>query len=208
LDPARPLVNSYGSKLFRLGRDDAHVVQVIHSNAGFLGEMGLVGHADFCLNGGRLQPGCKGHTMRIARCSHFKSCCYYAASVRRQMRLVAVPCDTSCPKEPGRWGLQSDRRSMLLTEDTPSTGCAPGTARVPPRCAPLAYSAPPRREPASFAPPHATTERARHVDTTASSSNSPVADNNKYSYTPVHDFSTQSKPSSNMMLTLHLSVLA
>ncbi|KAL4712693.1 hypothetical protein ACJJTC_007990 [Scirpophaga incertulas] len=45
-----------------------------------------------------------------------------------------------------------------------------GTARVPPRSALLAYSAPPRREPASFAPPHATTERARHVDTTASSS--------------------------------------
>ncbi|KAL4705585.1 hypothetical protein ACJJTC_004462 [Scirpophaga incertulas] len=77
------------------------------------------------------------------------------------------------------------------------SGRAPGTARDPPRCAPLAYSAPPRREPASFAPPHATTERARHVDTTASSSNSPVADNNKYSYTPVHDFSTQSiQPSS------------
>ncbi|RVE49156.1 hypothetical protein evm_006163 [Chilo suppressalis] len=121
LDPARPLVNAYGSKLFRLSRDDAHVVQVIHSNAGFLGESGLVGHADFCVNGGKLQPGCKGHFMRIARCSHFKSCCFYAASVRRQLRLVAVPCDTSCPKEPGRWGLRSDRRSILLREDTPHT---------------------------------------------------------------------------------------
>lgn len=64
LDPARPLVNAYGSNLFRLGRDDAHVVHVIHTNAGFLGETGLVGHADFCVNGGRLQPGCKGHMMR------------------------------------------------------------------------------------------------------------------------------------------------
>lgn len=67
LDPARPLVTNYGSSLFRLGRDDAYVVHVIHTNAGFLGETGLVGHADFCVNGGRLQPGCKGHMMRKMR---------------------------------------------------------------------------------------------------------------------------------------------
>lgn len=65
LDPARPLVNAYGSSLFRLGRDDAHVVHVVHTNAGFLGETGMVGTADFCVNGGRLQPGCKGHNMRM-----------------------------------------------------------------------------------------------------------------------------------------------
>lgn len=64
LDPGRPLVSAYGSRQFRLGRDDAYVVHVMHTNAGFLGEDGLVGHADFCVNGGRLQPGCKGHAMR------------------------------------------------------------------------------------------------------------------------------------------------
>ncbi|XP_028167627.1 phospholipase A1 isoform X1 [Ostrinia nubilalis] len=121
LDPARPLVNAYGSSLFRLGRDDAHVVHVIHTNAGFLGETGLVGHADFCVNGGRLQPGCKGHMMRISRCSHFKSSCYFAASVRRRLKLVGVPCDTSCPKESGKWGIRLDRRSIMLGEDTPAS---------------------------------------------------------------------------------------
>ncbi|XP_072939207.1 phospholipase A1-like [Epargyreus clarus] len=121
LDPARPLVADFGSSVFRLGRDDAHVVQVLHTNAGFLGESGLVGHADFCINGGRLQPGCKGHMMRISRCSHFMSSCYFAASVRRRLRLVGVPCDTSCPKEGGRWGIRSDRRSVRLGDDVPDT---------------------------------------------------------------------------------------
>ncbi|KAE9537389.1 hypothetical protein AGLY_006412 [Aphis glycines] len=58
LDPARPLVDRYGSAEFRLTRDDATMVQVIHTNAGFLGEAPQVGHVDFCVNGGRLQPSC------------------------------------------------------------------------------------------------------------------------------------------------------
>jgi hypothetical protein len=58
LDPARPLVDRYGSAEFRLTRDDATMVQVIHTNAGFLGETPQVGHVDFCVNGGRLQPSC------------------------------------------------------------------------------------------------------------------------------------------------------
>nr|CAD7266426.1 unnamed protein product [Timema shepardi] len=64
LDPARPLVDRYGSAGFRLTRDDAHVVQVIHTNAGALGEEAQVGHVDFCVNGGMNQPGCKGHRLR------------------------------------------------------------------------------------------------------------------------------------------------
>ncbi|KAI5636171.1 lipase domain-containing protein [Phthorimaea operculella] len=100
-------------------RDDAHVVQVIHTNAGFLGETGLVGHADFCVNGGRLQPGCHGHLMRVARCSHFMSSCYFAASVRRKkhVKIVGVPCDTTCPKT-NRWGIRPGR-AMPIGEETP-----------------------------------------------------------------------------------------
>lgn len=63
LDPARPLVSRYGSKDFRLSIEDAHQVQIIHTNAGFLGESNQIGHVDFCLNGGRIQPGCKGHRL-------------------------------------------------------------------------------------------------------------------------------------------------
>ncbi|CAB3223259.1 unnamed protein product [Arctia plantaginis] len=119
LDPGRPLVNAYGSKLFRLGREDAHVVQVVHTNAGYLGVEGLVGHADFCVNGGRTQPGCKGHLMRIARCSHFMSSCYFAASVMKSKRLVGVPCDTTCPKEKGHWGVKFDRKPVVLGDEMP-----------------------------------------------------------------------------------------
>ncbi|KOB64242.1 putative Ves G 1 allergen, partial [Operophtera brumata] len=92
LDPARPLVTDFGSRQFRLGRDDAHVVQVIHTNAGFLGETGLIGHADFC------------------RCSHFMSSCYFAASVRKRIRMVGMPCDTSCPKQSSHWGIHTGRK--------------------------------------------------------------------------------------------------
>ncbi|XP_061729918.1 phospholipase A1 isoform X1 [Cydia pomonella] len=123
LDPARPLASAYGSSQYRLTRHDAHVVQVIHTNAGFLGESGLIGHADFCVNGGRTQPGCQGHFMRIARCSHFMSSCYFAASVRqnRSIRLVGVPCDSNCPKDRGRWGIRFDRRAVRIGEATPDT---------------------------------------------------------------------------------------
>ncbi|KAG7305938.1 hypothetical protein JYU34_008499 [Plutella xylostella] len=122
LDPARPLVTNYGSRQFRLGRDDAHVVQVIHTNAGFLGETGLVGHVDFCVNGGIYQPGCKGHMMRISRCSHFMSSCYHAASVRKSLRIVGVPCDSTCPKKRGHWGLSIfNKRAVRLSDDMPDT---------------------------------------------------------------------------------------
>lgn len=65
LDPARPLVDRYGSSEFRLTRDDATMVQVIHTNAGFLGEVPQVGHVDFCVNGGRLQPSCANEPRNI-----------------------------------------------------------------------------------------------------------------------------------------------
>ncbi|XP_044732526.1 lipase member H-A [Chrysoperla carnea] len=101
LDPARPLVDSYGDAQFRLTRDDAYHVQVIHTNAGFLGEENVVGHVDFCVNGGTNQPGCKGHALRQARCSHFQSACYYAASILKNVKLIGVPCSNACPKRQG-----------------------------------------------------------------------------------------------------------
>jgi Lipase len=59
LDPARPLIEQHADRHFRLTRDDARVVQVIHTNAGFLGQQSMSGTVDFCINGGAEQPYCK-----------------------------------------------------------------------------------------------------------------------------------------------------
>lgn len=61
LDPARPLIERKKSDHFRLTIDDANVIQVIHTNAGFLGQESNTGHLNYCINGGRMQPYCKGN---------------------------------------------------------------------------------------------------------------------------------------------------
>ncbi|KAJ8937906.1 hypothetical protein NQ318_009858 [Aromia moschata] len=67
LDPARPLIDRYANRNFKLTRDDAHQVQIIHTNAGFLGDVNQIGHIDFCVNGGRLQPNCNGNRLHFNR---------------------------------------------------------------------------------------------------------------------------------------------
>lgn len=67
LDPARPLVDRYGSDMFRLTKDDANFVQVIHTNAGLLGETPAIGHVDFCVNGGTMQPSCQRESQVISK---------------------------------------------------------------------------------------------------------------------------------------------
>ncbi|XP_025195372.1 lipase member H-like isoform X2 [Melanaphis sacchari] len=100
LDPARPLVDRYGSAEFRLTRDDATVVQVIHTNAGFLGETPQVGHVDFCVNGGRLQPSCakEPRTIRNNYCS---------SPVWRNNPLAQLKCRLRIPV---------GRRSIVVTD--------------------------------------------------------------------------------------------
>lgn len=61
LDPARPLIERKKSNRFRLSQDDASVIQVLHTNAGFLGQEDNTGHLNYCVNGGRVQPYCKGN---------------------------------------------------------------------------------------------------------------------------------------------------
>lgn len=43
---------------FRLTRDDADFVEIIHTNSGVYGEYPQTGHVDFSVNGGRMQPVC------------------------------------------------------------------------------------------------------------------------------------------------------
>jgi len=58
LDPAKPLIDLFTMDEFRLTRDDADFVEVIHTNSGVYGEYPQIGHVDFCVNGGRMQPIC------------------------------------------------------------------------------------------------------------------------------------------------------
>lgn len=57
LDPARPLIKP--GNMNRLDSGDAKAVHVFHTNAGYYGETGKVGHVDFCINGGKHQPYCQ-----------------------------------------------------------------------------------------------------------------------------------------------------
>lgn len=111
LDPARPLIRQGNQN--RLDSGDAKSVQVIHTNAGYYGEGGRVGHIDFCVNGGRRwaaekkaaktellsvisfsvlyssymcphrQPYCH-NTTNVNLCSHIWSVCYMGQFWRRR----------------------------------------------------------------------------------------------------------------------------
>lgn len=63
LDPARPLIAPGISN--RLDSGDAKSVQVMHTNAGYYGEGGRVGHVDFCVNGGKRQPYCSNTSSKL-----------------------------------------------------------------------------------------------------------------------------------------------
>lgn len=67
-------MENHASVAFRLTRDDAAHVQIIHTNAGFLGQSMLTGSIDFCINGGRNQPYCKGNAIRKKSQTKFSHC--------------------------------------------------------------------------------------------------------------------------------------
>lgn len=52
---------------FRLTRDDANFVEVIHTNSGAYGEYPQTGHVDFSINGGRIQPVCTSQSNIISK---------------------------------------------------------------------------------------------------------------------------------------------
>lgn len=59
LDPTVFYYNT-NNKTRDLDPSDAHFVDVLHTNAGILGHWSTSGHADFYINGGTSQPGCRG----------------------------------------------------------------------------------------------------------------------------------------------------
>lgn len=99
LDPARPLVRP--GLVNRLDAGDADFVEIIHTNAGYYGEVGRVGHVDFCVNGGKVQPFCSDREM-YQLCSHVWSVCFMAQSVDDggTTSLIAESCSRRCPSGP------------------------------------------------------------------------------------------------------------
>lgn len=97
LDPARPLVRP--SLMNRLDAGDADFVEVIHTNAGYYGEVGRVGHVDFCVNGGKVQPFCQDREM-FHLCSHVWSVCFMAQSINEGASMMAESCSRRCPSGP------------------------------------------------------------------------------------------------------------
>ncbi|KAL5280436.1 hypothetical protein ACFFRR_004426 [Megaselia abdita] len=93
LDPAKPLVQMSKPPSFRLTADDADHTQVIHTNAGILGQDDSNVDLHFCVNGGRFQPYCKGNPIRRSRCSHFLSICYLASAMFKSKEFIGVPCE-------------------------------------------------------------------------------------------------------------------
>ncbi|KAJ4447146.1 hypothetical protein ANN_09147 [Periplaneta americana] len=59
LDPADPLFLMYGNEARILRKDDAEFVDVVHTNGGSYGQLDVLGHVDFFMNGGSLQPDCQ-----------------------------------------------------------------------------------------------------------------------------------------------------
>lgn len=61
LDPAKPLF-IFAKNNRKLGKDDAEFVDIIHTDGFRRGMLSPLGHADFYVNGGTDQPGCKNQT--------------------------------------------------------------------------------------------------------------------------------------------------
>ncbi|XP_046737696.1 pancreatic triacylglycerol lipase-like [Diprion similis] len=78
LDPALPGFNNAGAGS-GIHESDADHVQVIHTNAGFLGLSRAAGDSDFYPNGGRSQPGC-GLDL-FGACAHSRAYYFFAESI-------------------------------------------------------------------------------------------------------------------------------
>lgn len=92
VDPAKPLIRNRASS--RLDSGDADVVQIIHATSKY-GDLKRMGHVDFCLNGGHVQPFCS-NSSDTELCGHTRSVCYLAESLDQEAARKAVPCTRRC----------------------------------------------------------------------------------------------------------------
>ncbi|XP_014475140.1 PREDICTED: pancreatic triacylglycerol lipase-like [Dinoponera quadriceps] len=91
MDPAQPffMLSPPGE---RISDSDAKYVEIIHTNAGFLGLFKAVGHVDFYPNGGTKQSGC---VLDIGgACSHSRSFRFMAESINSDTGFYGVRCNS------------------------------------------------------------------------------------------------------------------
>ncbi|XP_069683241.1 pancreatic triacylglycerol lipase-like [Periplaneta americana] len=89
LDPAGPLFLQYGNDAHVLSKDDAEFVEVVHTNGGLAGQLVVLGHVDFFMNGGSLQPDCQ---LTDFACSHVRAPMYFAESITTQTGFWGYRC--------------------------------------------------------------------------------------------------------------------
>lgn len=105
LDPAYPLFIVTPEE-DRLYKEDADMVDVIHTCAGFLGFSDALGTSDFFPNGGSDQPGCGVDV--TGTCSHGMSYRYFAESIVEGTGYQAVFCESDLDAWNGACTSQAD----------------------------------------------------------------------------------------------------
>lgn len=81
-----------------LDKTDAKYVDIIHTNAGYVGTADVVGHTDFFPNGGSVQTGCapdpKDSPVFIVGCNHLRATQYFIRTVKEDCphSWKAYPC--------------------------------------------------------------------------------------------------------------------
>ncbi|CAK1553356.1 unnamed protein product [Leptosia nina] len=92
LDPARPCFLKPSS--YRLKRDDASFVYVLHTSSGVVGLEQPLGHVDVYANGvDSAQPECKDRAVSV-ECDHAQAWKLFSASVGNDSLLVGAHCAT------------------------------------------------------------------------------------------------------------------
>lgn len=117
LDPAGPgyefQMEVHVTGFDRISKTDAKYVQIIHTNAGKLGIVDSVGHADFYPNGGKHQPGCGN---RI--CDHSFGWMFFQQTVRDDGSFIGIECDSFSNFKNGK--CEHNKTAIMgLTKDLP-----------------------------------------------------------------------------------------
>ncbi|CAG9761757.1 unnamed protein product [Ceutorhynchus assimilis] len=96
LDPAGPGYGDVREDHLKLDRQDAKLVEVVHTFMKVIGTARPSGHVDFYPNGGQFQPGCPELTsLKVAGsifCNHGRSFELYAESIRNPWAFKSYKC--------------------------------------------------------------------------------------------------------------------